>query len=369
MSQKRDYYEVLEVSRGADERELKKAYRKMAHQYHPDKNPGDTVAEEKFKELSEAYAVLADPEKRSRYDRFGHAGLGDQPGGFSVNIQDIFGDFFGDMFGGGRGRSAGMSRGADLRYDLMLEFEEAAFGTEREVTIDRLENCATCSGSGAKPGTSRNQCGTCQGQGEIRVAQGFFAISQTCPACQGRGSQIEDPCGDCRGTGQTEQERKINVKVPAGVDDGTQLRFVGEGEGGMGGGPRGDLYVVLGLKTHPLFERQGQDVLCEVPLSFPQAALGCQLDVPTLDGKVNLKVPAGTQPGQIFRLRGKGIPHLRSGQEGPRGDQLVGVRLEVPKKMNTEQKEAVQNLSEMFGEQNCHPEKQSFFDKVKDLFD
>tara|TARA_B100000683_G_scaffold268209_1_gene303042 strand:- start:2445 stop:3554 length:1110 start_codon:yes stop_codon:yes gene_type:complete len=369
MSQKRDYYEVLDVSRGADERELKKAYRKLALQYHPDKNPGDAVAEEKFKELSEAYAVLSDPEKRNRYDRFGHAGLGDQPGGFSVNIQDIFGDFFGDIFGGGRGRSAGVRRGSDLRYDLLLEFEEAAFGTEREVTIDRYENCGTCSGSGAKPGTSRTTCGTCQGQGEIRVAQGFFAISQTCPACQGRGSIIESPCDDCRGTGQTEQERKINVKVPAGVDEGTQLRFVGEGEGGVGGGPRGDLYVVLGLKTHPLFERQGQDVFCEVPISFPQAALGCQLDVPTLDGKVNLKIPSGTQPGQVFRLRGKGIPHLRGGQDGPRGDQLVGVRLEVPKKMSSEQREAVQGLADMFGEQNCHPEKQSFFDKVKDLFE
>ena len=368
MSQKRDYYEVLDVSRGADERELKKAYRKLAMQYHPDKNPGDAVAEEKFKELSEAYAVLSDPEKRNRYDRFGHAGLGDQPGGFSVNIQDIFGDFFGDIFGG-RGRGSGVRRGSDLRYDLLLEFEEAAFGTEREVSIARNENCNTCDGSGAKPGTNRNTCGTCQGQGEIRVAQGFFAISQTCPACQGRGSVIESPCGDCRGTGQTEQERKINVKVPGGVDEGTQLRFVGEGEGGMGGGPRGDLYVVLGLKAHPLFERQGQDVFCEVPVSFPQAALGCQLEVPTLDGKVNLKIPAGTQPGQVFRLRGKGIPHLRSGKDGPRGDQMVGVRLEVPKKLNDEQRDAVHALGEMFGEQNCHPEKQSFFDKVRELFD
>ena len=242
MSQKRDYYEVLDVSRGADERELKKAYRKLALQYHPDKNPGDAVAEEKFKELSEAYAVLSDPEKRNRYDRFGHAGLGDQPGGFSVNIQDIFGDFFGDIFGGGRGRSAGVRRGSDLRYDLLLEFEEAAFGTEREITIDRYENCNTCNGSGAKPGTSRTTCGTCQ---KARSAAQGFAISQPVPPVR-RGSIIESPCDDCGGTGQTD-ERKINVKsLPASC--GTQLRFVGEGEGGVGGGPRGDLYVVLGLK-------------------------------------------------------------------------------------------------------------------------
>jgi len=369
MSQKRDYYEILEVSRGVDERELKKAYRKMAHQYHPDKNPGDAVAEEKFKELSEAYAVLSDAEKRNRYDRFGHAGLGDQSGGFSVNIQDIFGDFFGDMFGGSRGRGSSARRGSDLRYDLMLDFEEAAFGTEKEIVVDRMENCSSCTGSGAKPGSDITACGTCQGQGQVRVAQGFFAITQVCPSCEGRGKTIQDPCGECDGVGQNEQERNITVKVPSGVDEGTQLRFVGEGEGGLGGGPRGDLYVVLGTNTHPLFERQGQDVFCEVPVSFPQATLGCHIDVPTLDGKVNLKIPAGTQPGQVFRLRGKGIPHLRAGKDGPRGDQMVGVRLEVPRKLNAEQRELVESLSETLGDPSLYPEKTSFFDKVKDLFE
>lgn len=368
MAEKRDYYEVLGVSRDADERELKKAYRKLAHQYHPDKNPGDKDAEEKFKEASEAYAVLSDAEKRAAYDRFGHAGLGGDPGfgggGFSVNIQDIFGDIFGDILGGGR-RRGGPQRGADLRYHLEVDFEEAAFGTEKEVRIPRMEPCNTCEGTGAAPGTRPKACGTCGGIGEIRVSQGFFSIAKTCHVCHGSGRVVEKPCETCHGVGQREVERDITVKVPAGVGEGTRLRFVGEGEAGRAGGPRGDLYVVLGIRPHPLFERDGENVFCEVPISFPQAALGCSLDVPTLDGKVTMKIPAGTQPGAIFRLRGKGIPHLRG---NGRGDQLVKVRLEVPRKLDERQRELLEAFAATMGDE-VHPEHKSFFDKVRELFD
>ncbi|HEY1098652.1 MAG TPA: molecular chaperone DnaJ, partial [Myxococcota bacterium] len=294
MADKRDYYEVLGVGKDVDERSLKKAYHKLALQFHPDKNPGDKVAEEKFKEASEAYAVLSDGDKRAHYDRFGHAP--EMGGAQSVNIQDIFGDLFGDIFGGGGRRGGGgrggASRGSDLRYHLEVSFEEAAFGVQKEIAIPRLEDCETCSGSGAKPGTKVKSCSQCGGSGEIRVAQGFFAIAQTCRACGGAGRVVESPCTDCRGRGQREQEKQLSVKVPAGVNEGTRLRFVGEGEAGRGGGPRGDLYVVLSIAEHPLFQREEQDVICEVPISFTQAALGCSLDVPTLDGKVSMKVPS-----------------------------------------------------------------------------
>lgn len=365
---KRDYYEVLGVGREADEAALKKAYRKLAHQHHPDKNPGNKDAEEKFKEASEAYAVLSDGEKRAKYDRFGHnAGDFGFPAGFNgqagVDIQSIFGDIFGDLFGGGRGRR-GASRGSDLRYHLEVSFEEAAFGGTKDVVIPRLEDCGTCSGSGAKPGTRPKPCGTCGGAGEIRVSQGFFSIARGCPHCGGTGRIVESPCADCEGRGQKEQERTLSVKVPPGVGEGTRLRFVGEGEGGRGGGPRGDLYVVLAIKPHPLFSRDEENVLCEVPLSFPQAALGCALEVPTLDGKVQMKIPAGTQPGSNFRLKGKGIPHLRG--QG-RGDQIVRVRIEVPKELNDEQRAILEKLAAAFGDE-VHPEHKSFFDKVKELF-
>ncbi len=367
MAEKRDYYEVLGVSKDADDRAIKKAYRKLAHEHHPDKNDGDKASEEKFKEASEAYAVLSDPEKRAHYDRFGHAG-GDMGGfggfgGGAVNIQDIFGDIFGDLFGGGR-RRGGAMRGSDLRYHLEVTFEEAAFGAAKEVTIPRLEECSTCAGSGAKPGSKPKVCQTCGGAGEIRVSQGFFAIAKTCPACGGAGRIVDKPCEDCRGRGQRELERTLSVKVPPGVNDGTRLRFVGEGEAGRSGGPRGDLYVVLSIKPHPLFQRDEENVLCELPLSFPQAALGCALEVPTLDGKVQMKIPAGTQPGAVFRLKGKGIPLLRG---SGRGDQLVRVRIEVPRDLNDEQKDHLEKFAAASGD-DVHPEHKSFFDKVKELF-
>lgn len=372
MPEKRDYYEVLGVPRDADDRALKKAYRSLAHQYHPDKNPGDKASEEKFKEASEAYAVLADPEKRAHYDRFGHAEMPGFGGGFSgqgpygVNIQDIFGDIFGDLFGGGGPgrRRGGASRGSDLRYHMEVTFEEAAFGASKDITIPRLEECATCSGSGAAAGSKPKVCNTCGGAGEIRVTQGFFAIAKTCPQCGGAGKVVDKPCADCEGRGQKEQPRTLTVKVPAGVNEGTRLRFVGEGEAGRGGGPRGDLYVVLAIKDHPLFTRDDENVLCEVPISFPQAALGCTLEVPTLDGKVQMKIPSGTQPGAIFRLKNKGIPHLRG--QG-RGDQLVKVRLEVPKELDEEQRGLLEKFAAASGDA-VHPEHKSFFDKVKELF-
>jgi molecular chaperone DnaJ len=370
MAEKRDYYEVLGVAKDADEKELKRAYRKLAHQFHPDKNPGDKASEDKFKEASEAYAVLADPDKRAAYDRFGFnaPGMGAGfDGGFAVNIQDIFGDIFGDLFGGRGGRrggGGGPQRGSDLRFHLEIAFEEAAFGAEKDVSIPRLEDCSTCKATGAAPGSKPKTCATCGGVGEIRVSQGFFAIAKTCHVCHGRGSIVEQPCPDCRGTGSKEVERNLKVKVPAGVNDGTRLRFVGEGEGGRLGGPRGDLYVVLSIHPHPIFQREDEHVTCELPLSFPQAALGCTLDVPTLDGKVAMRIPAGTQPGAIFRLKGKGIPALRG---GGRGDQLVRVHLEVPRQLNAEQQRLLEQFAEVSGV-DVHPESKSFFDKVKELF-
>ena len=368
MSAKRDYYEVLGVARDADDRVLKKAYHKLAMQFHPDKNPGDKAAEENFKEASEAYAVLSDVDKRAHFDRFGHAGpemSGYSAQQYAVNLQDIFGDLFGDLFGGKRGGRGGASRGSDLRFHLEITFEEAAFGAQKDITIPRLEDCSTCSGTGAKPGTKVKPCAQCGGAGEIRVAQGFFAIAQTCRACGGAGRTVESPCADCRGKGQKEQERQLAVKVPGGVNDGTRLRFVGEGEGGRGGGPRGDLYVVISIKEHPLFTREEQDVICDIPLSFPQAALGCSLEVPTLDGKVSMKVPAGTQPGAVFRLRNKGIPALRG---GGRGDQLVRVRVEVPKKLTHEQQGLLEKFAAATSPGDSLPDNKSFFDKVKELF-
>jgi molecular chaperone DnaJ len=369
-AQKRDYYEVLGVARDADDAALKKAYRKLALQYHPDKNPGDKESEEKFKEASEAYAVLSDPDKRARYDRFGHADAPDLSGypfgagAYGVDIQSIFGDIFGDLFGARGGRRGGAARGSDLRYHLEIGFEEAAFGAQKDVVIPRLEECGTCHGSGAAKGSKPKTCGVCGGAGEIRVSQGFFSISRTCHGCGGAGKVIDKPCEDCQGRGMREVERTLSVKVPPGVNDGTRLRFVGEGESGRGGGPRGDLYVVLSIKPHPLFSRDDEDVLCEVPLSFPQAALGCSLEVPTLDGKVQMKIPPGTQPGAVFRLKGKGIPHLRG--QG-RGDQLVRVRVEVPKVLNDEQRALLEKFAAAIGE-DVHPEGKSFFDKVKELF-
>lgn len=364
-----DYYEVLGVSRDASESELKSAYRKLAHQYHPDKNPGNKEAEEKFKTASVAYGVLSDAEKRAQYDRFGHAGMnnmGEDVSG-NVNIQDIFGDIFGDFFGGGpkNKRNRG-ERGADLRYHLTLKFEEAAFGVEKEISIKRKEACASCDGSGAKPGTKRENCSSCQGSGEIRMQKGFFAIAQSCPNCGGQGSRISDPCSSCKGSGRQSVVRKLKVKVPAGIEEGVQMRYVGEGEGGVQGGARGDLYVAMVIEPHPLFSRDGTNVLCDIPISFVTAALGAKIDVPTLDGKVAMSIPAGSQSGSVFRLKDKGIVHMRGGSH-KRGDQLVTVRVEVPKKLSNRQKELLKEFSDLSQEES-HPEHKGFFEKVRELF-
>lgn len=373
MSSPRDYYEVLGVERSADESTLKKAYRKLALKYHPDKNPDNAEAEAKFKEAAEAYSVLSDADKRAQYDRFGHAGVsgaGGGGGGYQVNIEDLFGDFFGGIFGGGGGgggRRRGVERGADLQYRLEITFEEAAFGVKRDITFPRRESCGTCEGSGAKPGSAKKTCSTCRGAGEIRVSRGFFAVAQTCPACGGQGEIIEDKCTDCKGAGRIEKETTVSVDVPAGVNNGTKLRYPGRGEAGRGGGPAGDLYVVLSVEDHPIFVRDGSNVHIEVPLSFPQAALGAELEVPTVDGRVTMKVPPGTQPGGTMRLRGKGIPKVRS---DARGDQFVHFVLEVPKKLTDRQRELIVELSESMGDDaDTHPAHRGFWDKVKELFD
>lgn len=371
MSAKNDYYEILGVSRDATESELKSAYRKLAHKYHPDKNPGNKEAEESFKKASEAYGVLSDAQKRAQYDRFGHAGMGGHAEDFSqgINIQDIFGDIFGDFFGGGGGqrKRSRAERGSDLRYNLQISFQEAAFGVEKEFTIDRLENCSTCSGSGAKPGSKKETCNSCQGSGEIRMQKGFFAVSQTCPTCHGQGTRITDPCSACKGSGRERHSRTIKVKVPAGIEPDMQLRYAGEGEGGINGGPRGDLYIAVSIDSHPIFERDGANILCEVPISFSTAALGDKIDVPTLDGKVQMSIPAGTQSGATFRLKEKGIVRMRSGNNNKRGDQLVTVRVEVPKKLSVRQKELLKEFNEI-SQDETHPEHKSFFDKVRELF-
>jgi molecular chaperone DnaJ len=368
--EKRDYYEVLGVSRDADEGTLKSAYRKLAHQYHPDKNPGDKAAEEKFKELTEAYAVLSDADKRARYDRFGH-GAGGVPfedafgfGGAS-SINDIFGDIFGEMFGGQRrgGRGA-RARGSDLRYDLQVSFEEAAFGTTARLEIPRPKRCDTCQGSGAKPGTSPKTCGTCGGSGEVRLTQGFFSIARTCHHCGGAGRVVVDKCAACGGAGSKREVATVEVKIPAGVDTGTRMKLAGEGEPApTPGGAPGDLFVVLGVRDHPIFRREDTEVLCDMPIAFWQAALGATLDVPTLDGTAKVKIPAGTQSGKVFRIKGKGIPSL---QGGGRGDQHVRVFVEVPTQLSREQRELLEKLAAISGRDSM-PQSRGFWDKVADL--
>lgn len=365
---KRDYYEVLEVNRNASEIEIKKAYRKLALKCHPDKNPGDHQAEERFKELTEAYAVLSDGQKRALYDQYGHAGV-DQGGGFSSGgfggtpFEDLFGDIFGDIFGGG-GRRSGGRRGDDLRYNLTISFEEAAFGLETKIQVPRHETCSNCHGSGARPGTSPETCKTCSGHGQVRFQQGFFSLTRPCPDCGGEGKRITDPCPECRGKGLTRSKKTLSLKIPAGVESGNRLKLNREGEPGVQGGPSGDLYVVITVRDHPIFRREGQDIICEFPISFAQAALGCELEVPTLEGKVNLKIPAGTQSGKLFKLAGKGIPSLHG---YGRGDELVMVRVETPTKLTARQKELLEEFSREGGE-DVHPMGSSFFDKVKELF-
>jgi molecular chaperone DnaJ len=369
--EKRDYYEVLGVARDANEQDLKTAYRKLAHQHHPDKNQGDKAAEERFKEASEAYEVLSDPEKRARYDRFGHVN-GQVPfeGGFpfggagGATINDIFGDIFGEMFGGGR-RPRSRPRGSDLRYHLEVSFEEAAFGTTARIEIPRPNRCEPCRGTGAKPGTQPQTCRTCGGAGEVRLTQGFFSVARTCHVCGGAGRVIAEKCPTCGGAGMVREEATVEVKVPPGVDTGTRLKLSGEGEPApQPGAVPGDLYVVIQVREHTIFKREEAEVVCEMPISFAQAALGTQIDVPTLDGPFTLKIPAGTQAGKVFRLRGKGIPHL--GGSG-RGDQHIRVLVETPTQLTKEQKELLQRFAELSGERT-HPAARSFWEKTSELF-
>lgn len=349
---KRDYYEVLGVARGATDDDIKRAYRKLAMSYHPDRNPGDRESEEKFKEAAEAYEVLRDPQKRDLFDRYGHEGLSNTGfRGFS-GFEDIFssfGDIFEDVFGfSGRRRTSPAERpGADLRYDLKIAFEEAAFGVNREIIIGKLENCKVCSGSGAEPGTAPEICPRCRGMGQVTQTSGFFSISATCPQCRGEGRIIKSPCHSCRGSGRVTVEKTVQVKIPPGVEDGTRLRLRNEGEEGRLGGPNGDLYIFIHVDVHDFFQREGSDVYCQIPISMTQAALGGTIDVTTLEGPDKLKIPKGTQNGKTFRLKGKGIPHLRG---YGRGDQIVQVLVKIPTNLNKKQEELLREFAKLSGE-------------------
>jgi len=378
---KRDYYEVLGVAKNASEADIKKAYRRLAMKHHPDRNPDDKSAEARFKEANEAYEILTDAQKRAAYDQFGHAGVdpsmaagGRGPGGGfygaagSASFADIFGDVFGDIFGGGGGggarRGSQAFRGADLRYNLELSLEEAVKGTEVHIRVPTFESCETCHGSGAQPGTQASTCTTCGGHGQVRMQQGFFSIQQTCPACRGSGKVIKSPCNTCHGEGRVRGTKTLSVKVPAGVDEGDQIRLGGEGEAGQNGGPGGDLYVQVRLKPHDIFKRDGDDLHCEMPLSFVTAALGGELEIPTLDGRASLKIPAGTQTGQLFRLRGKGVRNVRSGQVG---DLYCHAAVETPVSLTKRQKELLQELEASLqeGGGRHNPRTQSWMDKLK----
>lgn len=364
---KRDYYEVLGLNRDAADDDLKKAYRRLAMKFHPDRNPDDPDAEEKFKEASEAYEVLTDGQKRQAYDQYGHAGV-DQPNGAGgFGFEGNFGDVFGDIFGGGRGRSGGASRGADLRYNLNLDLEQAVSGDEVEIRIPVLSACEDCDGNGSAPGSSPQVCPDCQGQGQIRVSQGFFSLQQTCPRCRGQGRVITDPCRSCSGAGRREKRKTLSVKIPGGVDTGDRIRLTGEGEAGTSGGPPGDLYVQVEVNDHPIFVREGRHLYCEVPISIVDAALGGELEVPTLNGRVKLKIPNETQTGKVFRLRGKGVTQVRGGGVG---DLLCKVVVETPVKLTDAQKELFTQLKASLGENEHHsPKEKSWFEGVKGFFD
>jgi len=371
---KRDYYEVLGVSRDVDAKELKKAYRKLAMKYHPDRNPDDKDADAKFKEATEAYEILGDQQKRAAYDQYGHAGVdpnaagGGFGGGGGANFSDIFGDVFGDIFGGGGGRGgrAGPQRGSDLRYTMELSLEEAVRGVEKKIRVPTLTSCTTCDGSGAKPGTSPKTCGTCGGAGQVRMQQGFFSVQQTCPSCRGQGTMIEDPCNSCHGRGVKEETKTLSVKIPPGVDTGDRIRLSGEGEAGAMGGPAGDLYVQVSVKEHELFHRDGRNLYCDVPISIVDAALGGELEVPTLDGRVKLKIPAETQSGKLFRLRGKGVTPVRGGTAG---DLLCRVQVETPVNLTNEQKDLLMKFQESLTGEKHSPQKKSWFEGVKRFFE
>ncbi len=378
MAEKRDYYEVLGLQKGASEAEIKKAFRKMAMKYHPDKNPGDKEAEEKFKEVNEAYSILSDPDKKNRYDRFGHAGVDPNAGfggggGFGgaggfEDIFDMFGDMFGGGFGGGGRRKNGPMKGRDLQKAITIDFEEAAFGTKKEISITKYVKCSTCNGEGAAPGTSKKTCPKCNGTGQVHTVQrtpfGQFQSTGPCPECGGKGTVIDTPCSDCGGTGKVRKTIKINVEIPAGVDNESVIPIRGQGEPGENGGPNGDLYVVITVKPHRLFKRERDNLFLDIPVTFEQAALGDDITVPTLDGKVSYKIPAGTQPNTVFRLKGKGVKNVRSGRMG---DLYVKVILEVPTKLDKKQRKAVEEMGKVL-DGKCYQKKNGFAEKVKDLF-
>ncbi|MFQ3260499.1 molecular chaperone DnaJ [Reinekea sp.] len=371
---KRDYYEVLGLSKGADEKEVKKAYRRMAMKFHPDRNPDDKEADGKFKEVNEAYEVLSNSQKKQAYDQFGHAGV-DGQGGFGGqgghgqgNFSDIFGDVFGDIFGGSgqRGGRSNVQRGSDLKYNMELTLEEAVRGIEKSIRVPTLTNCEPCNGSGAKKGTTPTTCSTCGGSGQVRMQQGFFAVQQTCPTCSGAGKIIKDPCTSCYGRGVKEETKTLSVKIPPGVDTGDRIRLSGEGEAGRNGGPAGDLYVEVHVKRHNIFERDDANLHCEVPISFAEAALGGELEVPTLDGRVNLKIPAETQTGKLFRLRGKGVKPVRGHSVG---DLLCRVVVETPVHLTSKQKELLREFQESTEGKKHSPKSKGWFDGVKKFFD
>lgn len=369
MSEKKDYYDLLGLNRNVSEDEIKKAYRKLALKYHPDRNPGDKQAEERFKDVSEAYQVLSDPQKRTQYDQFGHAAFGDGgpfAGGFdfTAGFEDVFGDIFGEFFGG-TSRRRSRARGEDLRYNLTLTFEEAVNGTEKKIKIPRQGPCETCHGHGAKPGTAPQTCPMCRGKGQVSFQQGFFSVSRTCNQCHGHGTIIKDPCTTCSGTGRLRKLHTLSIKIPAGVDTGSRLKLRNEGESApTGGGAPGDLYVVIQVESHPIFVRDNLDIVCDVPISFVQAALGAEIDVPTLDGKVKMKIPGGTQSGKVFRMKGKGVKDVQGYEQG---DQHVRVIVETPTHLTPRQKELLKEFAVSGGE-DINPLSKGFFDKVKELF-
>ncbi len=366
---KRDYYEILEVSNSASDADIKKAFRRLAMKYHPDRNPDDQEAEQRFKEAKEAFDVLSNSDKRAAYDQFGHAGVeqsaGMGGGGFGGGFGDAFSDIFGDIFGGGRSR---VRKGADLQYNLELSLEDAVAGTTVKIRVPTLKHCTSCSGSGAKPGTSPDTCSTCGGHGQVRMQQGFFSVQQTCPNCRGKGTTISDPCQTCHGAGRVKEHKSLSVEVPAGVDNGDRIRLSGEGEAGEAGAPAGDLFVQIHVRPHPIFERDNADLYCEVPINIVTAALGGELEVPSLGGRLNLKIPAGTQTHKLFRMRGKGVKPVRG---GPVGDLICRIVVETPVKLNSEQKELLEQLGESMGKSSKKhsPNENSWIDNMKKFFE